>query len=156
MADAESIPTGAARSDRWRSIARDTGLLVFRVGVGSMMLVHGWPKLANFAERSASFPDPLGVGSVTSLALAVFGEVFCSVLLIAGAATRLAAIPFATTMAVAVLIVHAGDPWNDREKAFFYLLCGVVLLLTGAGRFSVDGLVTARRARANAVVRCSG
>ena len=67
-----------------------------------------------------------------------------------GAGTRLAAIPFAITMAVAGFIVHSGDPWNDREKAFVYLLCGVVLVLTGAGRFSVDGLVAARRAKASA------
>lgn len=136
------------RSRDWegaRQVALDVGLLLFRAGVGSMMLVHGIPKLLNFAERSASFPDPIGVGHTASLALAVFGEVGCSVLLILGAGTRLAAVPFAITMAVAGLVVHSGDPWDTREKAMFYLLAGVVLALTGAGRFSVDGLVATRR-----------
>lgn len=37
-----------------------------------------------------AFPDPLGVGSEISLILAIFGEVFCSVLLIFGLLIRLA------------------------------------------------------------------
>jgi putative oxidoreductase len=127
--------------------ALDGGLLFFRVALGAMMLIHGWPKLANFSERAAEFSDPLGVGNTTSLALAVFGEVFCSVLLILGAGTRLAAIPFSITMAVAAFIVHAGDEWSTREKAVFYLVGGLVLLLTGAGRFSVDGLLLARTSK---------
>lgn len=130
---------------RWRAMALDAGLLVLRLGAGGMMLVHGWPKLLGFSERSASFPDPLGVGSTTSLALAVSGEVLCSILLVLGAGTRLAAVPYAITMAVAGVLVHAGDPWNDREKAFLFLLLGVVLALTGAGRFSIDGIVEGRR-----------
>ena len=41
------------------------GLLLLRVSVGGMMLfAHGWGKLTSFAERSSSFPDPLGIGLV--------------------------------------------------------------------------------------------
>jgi hypothetical protein len=50
-------------------VAASLGLLAFRVAVGLMMAVgHGWEKLVGFGERSAKFPDPLGIGSTLSLA----------------------------------------------------------------------------------------
>ena len=55
---------------------------------------------------AGKFPDPLGVGSTTSLALAVFAEVVCSVLLAFGLFTRLAAAVLAINMATAFLMVH--------------------------------------------------
>ena len=61
----------------------DAGLLVLRLWLGlSLVILHGWSKLSGYSEMSAKFPDPLGIGSPTSLALAVFAEVIC-VLLIA-------------------------------------------------------------------------
>ena len=76
------------------------GLLILRVGIGAMMLVHGLAKLNGFNEMSDSFPDPLGIGSQLSLILAIGAEVGCSILLIVGFASRLAAIPLAFTMIV--------------------------------------------------------
>jgi putative oxidoreductase len=123
------------------------GVLLLRVGVGSMMLVHGVPKLLHFSERAARFPDPLGVGSTTSLALAVFGEVFCSIAIILGLGTRFAAIPFLITMLVALGVVHAGDPWSDRELAALYAVSGLALVFLGGGRFSLDALIAPRMRR---------
>ena len=124
----------------------DLGLLALRLGAGAFMLVHGLPKLMSFAERASRFPDPLGVGSPMSLALAIFGEVFCSFFLILGLGARLFAVPYAFTMLVAGFVVHAGDPWEDREKAMLFLLLGVVVALTGPGRFSLDAWLRRRRA----------
>ena len=41
----------------------DGALLFLRLFIGGMMLSHGWAKLASFSTLSATFPDPLGVGS---------------------------------------------------------------------------------------------
>lgn len=111
-----------------------------------MMLVHGIPKLMGFSEGAATFPDPLGVGHEPSMAMAIFGEVFCSAFMVLGLGTRLAAIPFAFTMFVAGVIVHAGDAWDTKEKAVLFLLGGVCVALLGGGRFSLDEVI--RRARA--------
>ena len=125
-----------------------TGLLVLRLGVGAMMAFgHGWGKLATFADKMDSFPDPLGVGSSTSLAMAVAAEFFCSLALMAGFLTRLAAVPLIVTMTVAAVVIHGGDPWGKKELAVLYLLSYTVLLLCGPGRFSVDSMLLRGAAR---------
>ncbi|HAC80460.1 MAG: DoxX family protein [Candidatus Binatia bacterium] len=115
------------------------GLLVLRLAVGGMMLTHGLPKLQRLLEKPDQFPDPIGLGPEVTLAFAVFSEVICAVLIIAGAATRLAAIPLLITMLVAAFVTHAGDPFNKMEPALLYGSCSLALVLTGAGKFSVDG-----------------
>ncbi len=70
--------------------------------------------------------------------MAIGAEVGCSLLLIVGLASRLAAIPLAFTMLVALFVVHANDPWKVKELAATYLLVYVALMLAGPGRFSLD------------------
>ncbi len=119
----------------------DIGLLVLRVFVGGMMLFgHGWGKLQNFTIIQERFPDPLGVGPAVSLALAIFAEVFCAAALMAGAFTRLVAVPLVITLMVAVFIVHRDDPWDKKELALLYLIPFLTFIFTGPGKFSVDGL----------------
>ena len=116
-------------------------ILLLRVALGAQMLIgHGWPKLMTFSEKAATFPDPLGVGHTTSMALAVFGEVVCSALLIVGAFTRLAALGGAVTMAVAFFLVHGAklSGANSGEMAFLYLVGFVAIFLTGPGLFALD------------------
>jgi putative oxidoreductase len=80
------------------------------VAFGCLMLVHGIQKVMGFSEMADKFPDPLGMGSQLSLLSAIGAEVGCSLLLIAGLGTRIAAIPLAFTMVVALFLVHADDP----------------------------------------------
>src|SRR5688500_18401886 len=83
------------------------GLLVLRLWLGlSLLMLHGWGKLAGFSEKAAKFPDPLGVGSEASLALAVFAEVACALLAALGLFTRFAAAVLAIMMATAFFLVH--------------------------------------------------
>lgn len=122
------------------------GLLVLRVGVGAMMAAgHGWGKLLTFGSRSGSFPDPLGVGSEASLALVVFAELLCSIFLVLGLATRLAALPPLFTMLTAAFFIHADDPWAKKEMALLYAVPFLTLLLAGGGRYSLDVLLWHRR-----------
>lgn len=121
-------------------------ILFLRVGVGTLMLVgHGWDKLARFTERLATFPDPLGIGVGFSLSLAIFAEVFCSLALILGVATRFAAVPLLVTMLVAASVIHAGDPWREKELAVLYAVAFFVLIVTGGGEYAMDALRRPRR-----------
>ncbi len=122
-------------------ITMSVGLLLLRVAAGAMMMVHGWSKLTGWSEMSVDFPDPMGVGHATSLALAIFGELVCAALLLPGVMTRLAAIPFSFTMIVAGFIVHGDDPWSRKELAMLYLATGIVIAIAGPGRLSVDALI---------------
>lgn len=117
----------------------NTGLLLLRLGFSALMIVqHGWKKLTGFETIAPNFPDPLGVGSTISLALAVAGEVLFPALIVVGFYTRLSSIPVVVTMAVAAFIVHAGDGLGDRESALMYLIGFAVIGLLGPGRFSID------------------
>ncbi len=127
------------------TILRAWGLLVLRVGTGSFMLFgHGWVKLSNFAEYATKFADPYGFGATASLVLAIFAEFFCSTAIIFGFLTRLATIPLIITMSTAAFIIHGADPLGRQELALVYLVVFLTLLVSGAGRYSLDSLMSRR------------
>ena len=136
-------PKESTREDRVNPKTRETlasfGLLILRVGAGSLLIVnHGWGKLMNFSDRATRFSDPLHVGSPASLALVVFAEVFCSIAVILGLFTRLATIPLLIFFAVAIFIQHAADPFPEKEKAMLFAVAFLALLCLGGGRFAMD------------------
>jgi putative oxidoreductase len=116
-------------------------LLLLRVTAGVLMAHHGYGKLTKFSEIEPQFMEFLGLSKSISLGLVVFAEFFCSVLLIAGLATRFALIPLIITMLVAVFDAHAGDIFGKGQTAFLYLAIYLTLLLKGAGKYSVDGFL---------------
>ncbi|RMD83071.1 MAG: DoxX family protein [Candidatus Dadabacteria bacterium] len=118
------------------------GLLIARVGAAGLLIYgHGWKKMADFSQIATTFPDPLGLGAPTSLALAVFAEVVCAVAVLVGLATRVAAIPIVFMLLVAAFKVHAADPWPQKEFALIYAVPFLALIFTGPGRFSLDTIV---------------
>lgn len=125
-----------------RNILFDVGTLILRVAFGATILIaHGQYKLRDYGEMVDTFPDPLGIGSQFSLILTIFAECICSSLLVIGLLTRLAVIPLIITMAVALFLVHADDPWSKKELAASYFYGFSAILLTGPGRISVDNLI---------------
>ncbi|MCE7993778.1 MAG: DoxX family protein [Roseivirga sp.] len=116
----------------------DLSLLIFRAGVGIMMLTHGYPKFLRLIAGEFRFGDPLGLGVEASLILAVLAEFVCSILLVLGLTTRYALVPLIIMMAVAGFVVHGNDPFGTQEKSVLYLLTFVVLMITGPGRYSLD------------------
>ena len=122
--------------------SRSLGLLLLRLGTGGFLIYgHGWGKITHFAERSAKFADPIGLGPWWSFALVVFAEVFCSIGLMLGLATRLAAIPIVIFGLVAVFVQHASGPFDDKELALLYMVPALALLFTGPGRYSLDAWI---------------
>ncbi len=132
-------------TEKRKELREGLGLLVLRLGVGGMMFTYGWPKLQRLLETPEKFADPLGLGPELSLGLTVFAELVCAGLLVLGAWTRLAAFPLLVTMAVAVLVVHGGDPFKKQELALLYGAGAFALMCVGAGRFSVDNWLAGRR-----------
>lgn len=114
-------------------------LLLLRVTSGVFMLTHGTGKFMKFfGDEPLKFADPIGIGVTASLSLAVFAEVFCSIFLIVGFTTRLAAIPLLITMLVAAIIVHANDGFGKQELPLMYCAMYFAIALSGAGKYSLD------------------
>jgi putative oxidoreductase len=117
-------------------------LLINRLAIACFMLVHGLGKLTKLVgSETIQFADPLGIGATFSLSLAVFAEVFCSVLIFVGLTTRLATIPLIITMIVAVVMVNANNPFGDKEMGLLYLLVYLTIAIAGPGRYSIDSMI---------------
>jgi putative oxidoreductase len=138
----------------------DIGLLLFRVMVSaSLFWHHGWEKLSGFSRMSQHFMDPLHIGPVPSLVYAAFADGVCSILIILGLGTRIAAFFALFNMGVVYFLVHnalglaflnsarppgmpapppmpGGD--NHLELVFLYLAGFLLLTITGGGAFSLD------------------
>ncbi len=122
---------------------KDIGILLLRIFLGLAMLFgHGigkWTML--FESNDIKFADPFGIGVVPSLAMAVFAEVICALLLTIGLLTRLSVIPLIITMLVAAFSVHLLDGFSSMEKALLYGIGFLSILITGPGKYSVDALL---------------
>lgn len=121
----------------------DVWLLLVRAIVAGFMLTHGLPKFYKLmAGGEIQFREIFGMSAALSLSLAVFAEVICSTFIFIGLATRLASIPLIITMLVAAFIAHGSDPFNKKELPLLYCAIYILLLILGAGRYSLDHLLT--------------
>ncbi len=122
----------------------DAALFVLRVGFGTTMLPNGYNKVTGFAEKKADFVNFLGLGGPTSLSLAIFAELGCSLLLIVGLFTRLATIPLIITALVIVFVVWGGDVFGKGAAGFSYLIAYITILTAGPGSYSLDARLGTR------------
>lgn len=121
----------------------DVVLLILRIGVASLMLTHGIPKLQMlFGGGEIQFPGLMGLSPAISLGLAVFAEVLCSMLIFIGLGTRAASIPLIITMLVAIFMIHGNDPIALQEPGLLYLLLYLPLLILCGGKFSADRVLS--------------
>ncbi|MDF2696304.1 MAG: DoxX family protein [Labilithrix sp.] len=141
LGEAQTHDTGSDRQRR----ALDLGLLLLRVGAAALIWnFHMARKLVSFSEELHSFPDPLGIGHAPSFAMALGSEGLCSILVAFGIATRLLSLPIIFTMLMVLVLGARGFEGADVQSALLYALPYTALVLTGAGRWSVDWVLRAR------------
>lgn len=128
-------------STRYTDLSISAALLLLRLGMGGLMIPHGYQKLLGFASGSSTFPDPFQIGPPWSMALTIFAEFFCAILIMLGLVTRFAAIPLIIAMSVALFFSHDGKIFGDGEHATLFLAGYLALFFTGPGKFSVDRLI---------------
>jgi putative oxidoreductase len=128
-------------STKYSAGAFNAAMLLLRLGLGVLMMAHGYEKLVGFGEMQHKFMNFMGLGSATSLALVVFAEFFCSIFLILGLFTRFAAIPLIIVTLVIIFKLNNGNIFGDAEIVTVYLSGYLVLLLVGPGRISVDSMI---------------
>ncbi|MEO1591557.1 MAG: DoxX family protein [Cyanobacteria bacterium J06632_22] len=124
------------------------GWLVARLLAGALMIHNGLDKLADvpgFAEGVVSYiglPFP-----VFFTYCAAYTEVVGAVLLMLGLLTRPSALALLVTMAVAMFFHIKGNGLKlaPLETATLYAVFYGLFLVNGAGRWSLDELIVARR-----------
>ena len=118
----------------------DVALLVLRVWLGiGIFLNHGIEKFVNFSQMQQHFPDPVGIGSTASLLFALIADGICSILIIFGLFTRLAALYAAINLFAAFAFLFKFSLSKPpAEIAFVYLGGCIAILLAGAGKYSID------------------
>ncbi|CRM44860.1 MULTISPECIES: DoxX family protein [Pseudomonas] len=119
---------------------QDLGLLFLRAsGALFLLWVHGLPKVLDYSEQLKQIEDPFHLGAHMTLLLAIFAEVLCPVLIVAGVLVRLACLPILAVLLIAMLVVH--PQWTLLEGQFGWLLLIIFtsVLLAGPGRFTLGG-----------------
>lgn len=122
--------------------------LLIRLVIAVVFISSGYGKLTDL-DKVTEFFTELGIVAPRLNAVVVASTEFFGGLCIAvGLATRLAALPLAMTMVVAIVTALLPDVTGVVELAslseFAYLTMFLSLVLTGPGRISVDHLITQR------------
>ncbi len=121
-------------------MTKDLGKLILRIGMGGLMIPHGYAKLMKLMEQGmdAGFANPLGIGEIPTLMLAIIAELVCPVFIILGIQTRWTAVLPAATMLVAAFVIHLDDPWSKMEFPLLYLTGFLAIILIGPGKLAVN------------------
>jgi putative oxidoreductase len=121
------------------------GPLLVRITVGVVFVGTGWGKLHNLDGITKYFGE-LGIPMPHLNAIVASStEFFGGLLVLVGLLTRLAALPLAFTMVVAILPAKRGDIDGVSTllgfEEFSYLVMFLWLALAGAGKASLDALL---------------
>ena len=131
----------------------DLALLLLRItAMLSLFIKHGIEKAFTFSAMVPQFQDPIGIGLGPSLFIAMIGDFVCSFLMVIGLGTRWAALfSFANIMVAWILVHHFAyfgkNPIAGHgELIVLYLSVTLTLFVAGAGKYSVDNLISERKA----------
>jgi len=133
--------------------------LIARLTLGGVMFPHGAQKMLGwfgghgFSATMHAFTQQMHIPAPLAF-LAIMAEFAGSLGLIFGCLSRVAAFGIATNMVVAIATVHAANGffmnWSGQQKGegFEYHLLAIglalIVMLYGAGRASLDGLIAGR------------
>ena len=135
------------RSIATKPFLSDLGILILRVITGTLLIHHGYEKLANIENFADAFVRPLHLPFPILLSyIAAFSEVIGSWLLITGLLTRFGALAIMGTISVAIYhaIITAGFNIYLLELLGLYFAAAVAVLALGPGLFSIDELIVRR------------
>lgn len=129
-------------STRYNAGAYNTVLLILRLGAGILMANHGYMKLVNYNEMKLKFMEFMGLSPSITLALLIFAELVCAILIVIGLFTRFACIPLIISCTYALSQSHKWDVFDEGEKITLFLIAFVTILFTGPGKISIDKMIS--------------
>ena len=131
--------------------------LLLRVTLGVVFIQTGWGHLSHMSDTITAFRDDFGVPlPEINARIASCTEFFGGILILLGLGARLAALPMAFTMLVAILTAKraaiGGFGFDGLTnllgfEEWSYLVMFLVIAIVGPGRVSIDTLIAHRLER---------
>lgn len=144
---------------------RQVAPLFLRLAVGFGFMAHGWAKLSRGPEGFAKLLTLLHVPFPHLMAwISVLIETLGGFAILAGIFVSLSALPLICTMLVAMFSIHIHYGYSSintigltakgplfgppgYEINLLYIAALIALIISGAGKFSVDAVMAKRRGR---------
>ena len=145
-----------------KSITRqEIGLTILRVVIGATFIAHGSQKLFTFGIPAvAGMMGKMGIPfPMLSASLVTAAELGGGILLLLGLFTRLAAIPIAFSMLVAILQVHLKGGFflpTGFEYALVMFAAATSLAIAGGGAFALDNVLAKRSGQRRETIHAAG
>ncbi len=122
----------------------DFAKLLLRLVFGGLMLFHGFFKITHGVEWIKPMLAAHGLPTLFAYG-AYIGEVIAPLLIIVGLFTRVAGLIYAINLVFAVVLVVSGQFYKTTdvgawalETEALYFFGGIVIMLLGAGKFSLS------------------
>ena len=123
---------------------RNTGLLIVRIGLGTMFMLHGYPKLLGGPEQWEALGGAMKNLGIT-FAPVVWGllagitETFGGFLILLGLAFRPVCMLLTFNLLVAaIMYLKSGEDFMSASQAIETGFMFLALIFIGAGKYSVD------------------
>jgi len=114
-------------------------LLIYRVLLATELFrVHGMKKFRLENGQREQVPNPFHLPEKTNKIVATFSDTVVPFLVILGIGTRLVILPTLGVTAIGYFVVHRKSPLEVKDVPYMYTLSFLLLLVLGAGTFSVD------------------
>jgi putative oxidoreductase len=132
----------------WFDRHREWGVIFIRLAFG-FWLIYGTQDNVFSAERMVEFQQFMSANgfpyAVPGSYVSAYAQFTCGFLYILGAATRVAGAVMVINFLFALAIAHRSTPLAADMPPLAMLAVALFLLFHGAGRFSVDEWLAARR-----------
>lgn len=121
----------------------DFGILLLRIGIGAMMIWHGFPKMKGGPDLWAKVGSSMSAFGVHDFPtfwgfMAAFAETVGGLLVLIGFLFRPALLLLIITMSVAAIQSYKGDGMMGANHPLELGIVFLALFFTGPGKYSVD------------------
>ena len=120
---------------------QESVLAILRIIVGLLLIYHGYEVFdAKLMQGYLEWENFKGPGGAWLVYLGKGSEFVAGVLLALGLLTRVAALICIGTLAYITFFIGHGKFWYEDQHPFMFVLFGVLFLLSGPGKWSLDSI----------------